>query len=171
MATPHLAGSAAVVLGQHPTWSAAQVRSAIVNTADQDVLKKSTAPVALETDVNIIGSGRDNLLSAVKASVALDPVSVSFGSVPSISGQTKSVNVTVINLGSSPAVFSLSVGSGGGGVNYSVTPTISLGAGASGTATVPMSAAKGSSPGGHQAKLIVSKGGEVAHAAVFTLIK
>ena len=33
MATPHLAGAAAVVRGQHPTWTAAQVRSAIVNTA------------------------------------------------------------------------------------------------------------------------------------------
>src|SRR5438128_9575090 len=39
MATPHLAGSAAVVIGQHPDWSAAQVRSAIVNTADQGVIK------------------------------------------------------------------------------------------------------------------------------------
>jgi minor extracellular serine protease Vpr len=35
MATPHLAGSAAVVHGQHADWSAAEVRSAIVNTADR----------------------------------------------------------------------------------------------------------------------------------------
>ena len=33
MASPHLAGAAAVVRGAHPTWTAAQVRSAIVNTA------------------------------------------------------------------------------------------------------------------------------------------
>ncbi len=42
MATPHLAGSAAVVRSQHSGWTAAQVRSAIVNTADQGVLKTST---------------------------------------------------------------------------------------------------------------------------------
>ena len=39
MAAPHLAGSAAVIRGQHPQWSAAQVRSAVVNTAQRGVLK------------------------------------------------------------------------------------------------------------------------------------
>src|SRR5207253_3316012 len=72
MATPHLAGTAAVVLGRHPSWSAAQVRSAIVNTADQGVLKKSTS-TAKETNVFVIGAGRENLTSAVNAKVALDP--------------------------------------------------------------------------------------------------
>jgi hypothetical protein len=37
-----LAGSAAVVKSQHPDWSAEQIRSAIVNTADQGVLKTFT---------------------------------------------------------------------------------------------------------------------------------
>lgn len=176
MATPHLAGSAAVVKQQHPGWSTAQVRSAVANTADQGVLKKSLVPPAagtLETDVNVIGAGRDNLLSAVQAKVGLDPVSVSFGSVPSISGQTKTYDVTVSNLGGA-ATFNLSVGSSTGtGVSYSVNPSsLSLAAGASATATVTMSAAKGSSRGGHQAKLAVKIGStEVAHAAVFTYIK
>lgn len=173
MATPHLAGSAAVVLSQHRGWSAAQVRSAVVNTADQGVLKKTTAPIALETDVNVIGAGRDNVLSAVNASAALDPVSVSFGSVPTISGISKSVNVTVSNIGNN-ATYSFSVGSAtGSGVSYSVSPaSLSLGAGGSGVVTVTMTANKGASLGDHQAKLSVKNGStEVAHAAVYSYIK
>src|SRR5207248_3136450 len=65
MATPHLAGSAAVVIQQHDGWSAAQVRSAIVNSAEQGVLKKSTDGTSLENDVNVIGAGRDDVAAAL----------------------------------------------------------------------------------------------------------
>jgi minor extracellular serine protease Vpr len=172
MATPHLAGSAAIVRQQHSNWSAAQVRSAIVNTADQGVLKNFLTG-ALETDFNVTGAGRENLLSAVNAKVALDPVSVSFGAVPAISGQTLSSNVTLNNLDSNTRTFSFTVGAGSGGVSYAVSPSsISLDAGASGTVTVTMSARKGAAGGGHQALLTVNSGGsEVAHAAVFTFVK
>jgi minor extracellular serine protease Vpr len=122
-------------------------------------------------------------------------VSVSFGSVPTISGITKTYNVTLTNLSGSLVTFSLSVSSSTGtGVSYSVTPNISLGAGDSGSAvvmslgqyglaqiwlksergfaTVTMTAIKGSSFGGHQAKLTVSSdGSELAHAAVFTYVQ
>jgi minor extracellular serine protease Vpr len=73
MATPHLAGSAAIVHWLYPEWSAAEVRSAIVNTADDNTLKDWVSGAPLN-DVNIVGAGRENLLSAVNASVALDPV-------------------------------------------------------------------------------------------------
>lgn len=163
MATPHLAGIAAVVRSQHPGWTAAEVRSAIVNTADQGVLQNSsdTGP---ETNLNITGSGRANALAATTASVALDPVSVSFGAVPSGAGQADTRTVSLSSLGGAATTVAVT-DTTGTGVTYGATLSGS-------TITVTMSAAKGASTGGHQAVLRVYAGGvEIAHATVYTLIK
>ena len=164
MATPHLAGSAAVVIGLHPTWSAEAVRSAIVNTADEGVLLNSNA-TTVATDPNLIGAGRDNVLSAVNARVGLDPVSLSFGAVPSGAGQAtiKTIALTTLS-GSAPTAVTISSSSGSG---------VSYGAALSGGAiSVTMSAAKGASPGDHQATLrVFSAGTEIAHAVVYTFVK
>ena len=172
MASPHLAGSAAIVRQQHPTWTAAQVRSAIVNTADQTALLNYDA-VTTATDVNIIGAGRENLLSAVNATVTLDPVSISFGAVPSGSGQTRTFTLALTNVTGSAKTFAVAVGAGSGGVAFSVAPaSVTLAAGASGTVTVTMTADKGAALADHQATLTVSSGGlEVAHAAVYVFVK
>jgi minor extracellular serine protease Vpr len=170
MATPHLAGSAAVVLGRHPNWPSWAVRSAVVNTADENVLKTSNG-TCCDTDVNDVGSGRENLNSAVNASLAFDPVSVSFGAVPSGSGQTKSMSITVMNLTSgtlslpAPSI----TGTTGSGVAYSISDVpFSIPAGGTATITVTMSAAKDASLDAHQAIL---RFGGLAHAALFTWIK
>jgi subtilisin family serine protease len=171
MATPHLAGSAAIVRWLHPQLDASEVRSAIVNTSDQGVLKTFDTGVVV-TDPQVGGSGRDNLLSAVNARAALDPVSVSFGSVPSGSGQTRTVNVEVTNLGAA-ATFTLSVGAGSGGVAFSVSPaSLTLGNGETGTVAVSMTATKGAPLGDRSAVLSLAAGGaQVAHAAVYAFVK
>lgn len=171
MATPHLAGSAAIVRWLHSQLDASEVRSAIVNTADQGVLKRFDTG-AIVTDPLVGGAGRENLLSAVNARVALDPVSVSFGAVPSGSGQTRTVDVEVRNLGA-PGTFTLSISAGGGGVDFSVSPaTLALGSGETGIATVTLTAERGSTGGDHSAVLSIASGGtQVAHAVAYTLVK
>lgn len=171
MASPHLAGSAAVIRGQYPNWSAAEVRSAVVNTAQRGVLKDFSlaAPVS---DVNVVGAGLENLEAAVNATVALDPVSLSFNGVPSGSGQTRQLALTLTNIGGTAKTLDLAIGTQPSGVAYSVSPaTVALAAGASATVTVTMRAAVGAS-GHKQAYLEVTEGGvQVAHAALFTLMK
>jgi subtilisin family serine protease len=174
MATPHLAGSAAVVAGAHPGWSAEEIRSAIVNTADQGVLTDYATGTNVVTDVNIVGAGRENLLSAVGANAGLSPVSTSFGSIASGSGGTVSRTLTITNLSGTSGTFTLAIDSvTGSGVSFSLSNgSVTLAPGASAQVTLTMNAAKGAEAGDHQAMLRVSRSGvEVAHAALYTFVK
>jgi minor extracellular serine protease Vpr len=173
MSTPHLAGAAAVVRGAHSTWSAAQVRSAIVNTAVQGAVT-SFINGNVVIDVNVVGAGLLDLEAAVSAVASIAPVSTSFGSVPAISGQTRSASVSITNVDGSAHTFSLAVTDvTGAGVGFTLSEgSITLPAGGSGTVVVTMTAAKGASLGDHQAILRLSTGGsEVAHAALYTFVK
>ncbi len=141
MATPHLAGSAAVVISafraEHLDYTAADVRSAIVNTATQGSLFNWKDTSSVENDVNVVGAGFLNLDAAVGAQVAVGPVSTSFGKIPHGSGQTAMADVSLSSLTGSSFDVTLSIDDATSGVAFSVGAT-SVTVPASGSISVPL---------------------------------
>jgi minor extracellular serine protease Vpr len=105
MATPHIAGSAAVLLQLHPSWSPAEVKSALVNHAD--LVVKDAVTALHDVGPTAQGAGRENLSVAADATTWLDPVSASFGRVTI--GHPTSVTITLFNPSGTDETFSVSV--------------------------------------------------------------
>ncbi len=104
MSTPHIAGSAAVLLDLHPDWSPGEVKSALVNRADLVVKDAKTGTHDIGPTAQ--GAGRENLSVAANGTTWLSPVSASLGRVP-VNSPT-SFAVTVFNPTSSVQNFTVS---------------------------------------------------------------
>ena len=108
MATPHITGLAALLKSAHPAWSASDIRSAIVNSAQQGILRDSATNV-VTNDAVIVGAGLADAEGALGAKVGLDPVSISFGSIPGTSGQSKSATLRLRNISASAQTYSVTI--------------------------------------------------------------
>jgi hypothetical protein len=108
MSTPHIAGSAAVLLQLYPDWSPAQIKSALVNHADlvEDVVVKDAATGLHSIGPTAQGAGRESLSVAAEATTWMDPVSASFGRVTV--GHPTSVTITLYNPTNSNQTFAVS---------------------------------------------------------------
>src|SRR5947209_6752473 len=146
MATPHVAGSAALLVQLHPDWSPEQIKSALVNTAHRPV--KSFSSGASLNNPMVRGSGRIDLAAASQVTATLEAspstvgtgdgqASFSFGVLPS-SGITRSFDITVTSVSTTTVTYSISVLAASAGP--SITPSItSLTVVAGGTGTVTLS--------------------------------
>lgn len=137
-ATPMVAGAAALVKQAHPSFTAAQVRSALVNTAAQDV---TTDDSNNKVDVQSTGAGKLDAGAAVSTTVTANPTAISFGVLKSGSlPLTKQVTIT--NSGSTAVNLTLSVNPGP--LSSTARPTIdkqtlALAPNASGTVSMTVS--------------------------------
>ncbi|MBX9245416.1 S8 family serine peptidase [Actinotalea ferrariae] len=131
MATPHVAGIAALLVQQHTDWTPAQVKAAVMNTATHDVYRdeNGTGPAFGPLSV---GSGRVDAFDATQAEVIAyatqDPelVSVTFG-VLDVATETvvESRQVTVRNMGSTTKTYgtSFSTSTTAGSATITTTPS------------------------------------------------
>lgn len=176
MAAPHLAGSVAVLRAAHTGWTTAQVRSAVTNTADRYALRTFDAArrvIDAPSGVQIQGGGLADLQAATHAQAAMTPVSLSAGAVPSISGQTRTVPVTLTNLTATERTWTIDV-SDARTTGVTFTPTassVTVQPGASAQIHVTVAVTRGAPAGSNSAYLTLHEGQrEVAHAAIFVLV-
>src|SRR3989449_6771271 len=141
MATPHVAGSAALLVQLHPDWSPEQIKSALVNTAHRPV-KSFTTGAALKNPM-VTGGGRIDLAAASQVTATLEAgsgdgqASFSFGELPS-SEEPRTYDLTVTSVSTSTMTYTISVVPAVAGPTIS-SSTTSLTVIAGGTATVTIS--------------------------------
>ena len=103
MASPHVAGAAAVLRERHPTWTVAQIKSALESTGDPVHSGGATGEVPTTRE----GGGRIDLVRADNPLVFTDPSGLSFGLVER--GTTAAQQVTLTDAGGGGAPWTASI--------------------------------------------------------------
>lgn len=161
MATPHVAGAAALLKQLHPNWSPEQIKSALVNSAKRPVGSSSTnTPL---TNPMSRGGGRIDLAAAsqITATIATPRTpSLSFGQlstgstgnlpvqVQSVVGSTVSYTVTVSTVFTSSTAPSVTID----------TSSLTLGSGGSGTVGVTVTTSGDTAPGDYFGDITLTGG-------------
>ena len=104
--TPLVAGAAALVKQKNPRYTAAQIKSALMNTAASDVLLDTRN---LPMDVRQLGAGRVDVAAALSNSVIVVPGSLSFGALPRTSTLPVTQTLSLTNAGTTSVALIVSV--------------------------------------------------------------
>ena len=107
MATPHVAGSAALLLQLHRAWTPAQVKSALMSTAAnawEDTARTTVASVPLA------GAGLVSLPSATDPQLFTDPASLSFENLRTVSAPaSKTIVLRIMDAGNGAGTWTVGV--------------------------------------------------------------
>jgi len=131
MATPHVAGGAAIVTQQHPTWTAARRKATLMASANPN------------PDIAVFaqGAGRLDVARVITQEITTAPASVPFGrqEFPHGDDQVRTRQVTYVNGGGSAATLTLTLSTSAPSGMFSVSAG-SVTVPAHGEATVTLSA-------------------------------
>lgn len=152
--TPLVAGAAALVKQAHPKFTPAQIKSALVNTASQDVTSDEQSNPA---GVQSLGGGTLDVNAAVQTTVTANPASLSFGVANNLPAN---MQLSIVNSGSASVNLSLAAApnSSAASANVSLnTNTLTLAAGASGSVIVTLSGSQ-PAPGSYSGAITIQGG-------------
>lgn len=175
MASPHVAGAAALLRQIHPDWSNADIKSALMSTSKYLGVWVSDGSHAQPLDM---GAGRLDMTNAADPGVILDPPSLSFGQM--VTGTQETMTVMVTSVADSAETYDLSAIMVEGtnfmtvttGVlpGFTISPTsITLAAGESGSFTVSFDTDEGVI-GDNQGYIILDGDSHEAHMPVWARI-
>ncbi|RFU82916.1 peptidase S8 [Streptomyces triticagri] len=166
MATPHVAGSAALLKQQHPDWTAAQLKGVLTASA------KDTGFSAFEQ-----GSGRVQADRATGASVYAEEASLNFGTAawPHEDDEPIDRTLTYRNAGDTDVTLTLTAGGTGPGGEpapdgmFAVSPAeVTVPAGKTAEVTVTADTAV-EAPDGRYSGAVVARAGEQQVRSAFTV--
>jgi minor extracellular serine protease Vpr len=122
MATPHVAGSAALAIQAHPHWSAEEVSAALVNTADSTQLVGYSPQLGGNGLVQPFGATQTSVIARADDGTP----SVSFGVAEFTRDFSDEERVTLENHDRSAASFAVSVVEGPGSAHTATTDSTSV---------------------------------------------
>jgi hypothetical protein len=154
MATPHVAGAAALLREQHPGWTVEQIKSALVLTG-----RPVLAGRGVEAPTTREGGGLIYVPAANDPLIFARPTGVSFGLVKAGTKATRAIQMTDAGGGSGPWTVSVSVQDATGGVSISAPPTVNV----PGSITVKASVAAGAKDADVTGFIVFRRGTDTRH--------
>jgi subtilisin family serine protease len=158
MATPHVAGAAALLLQRHPQWTPWNVKSALMSTAGP---AWGNTARTVEASVLLEGAGLTNVLAADQPRIFTDPQSLSFGGIDvTHGGQHPSQLLTVTDAGGGTGDWSVTLEAQAqtNGVQIDLPPQISLAPGGDTALPVSVRASADAVAGENTGFVILSQG-------------